>query len=289
MDNNIVKVYYNQFWDGFLENIEGVNVLSIEKYFEKLNIKTKYTINPYEAEILVESYYGGNTLLNLKKWKMTIFFSGEVQYRLPSYIEKYSIVLGTNTSYKNCVPYPLFYAYILSHPFKQAEYKTSFPPKNICSVISNGNSQIRNHILEQFRLNNLHIDMGGKFNNNIGYKVGGAYWESTIIDFYRQYKFVLSFENGVDEYYITEKIINSLKAGVIPIYFGSPNITKYINKDRIIVITPDNVNESIHRVKQIMDDENEWLRIVNQPIFTENVDKILDEAVENTLQIIGQI
>lgn len=44
----------------------------------------------------------------------------------------------------------------------------------------------------------------------------------------RNYKFVLCFENGSYPGYITEKIIDCLVAGVIPVYRGAPDITEYV-------------------------------------------------------------
>lgn len=39
-----------------------------------------------------------------------------------------------------------------------------------------------------------------------------------------QYKFIISYENGICEDYITEKFWRPLIAGSIPIYYGSPSI-----------------------------------------------------------------
>lgn len=44
----------------------------------------------------------------------------------------------------------------------------------------------------------------------------------------RNYKFCLCFENGSYPGYITEKIIDCLVAGVIPVYMGAPDIKEYI-------------------------------------------------------------
>lgn len=42
--------------------------------------------------------------------------------------------------------------------------------------------------------------------------------------FNARYKFVISYENSVCNDYITEKIWRPLTLGVVPIYFGAPNI-----------------------------------------------------------------
>jgi hypothetical protein len=50
----------------------------------------------------------------------------------------------------------------------------------------------------------------------------------------RNYKFALCFENGSYPGYVTEKIIDCLVAGVIPIYMGAPDIVDYIPPELFI-------------------------------------------------------
>lgn len=50
----------------------------------------------------------------------------------------------------------------------------------------------------------------------------------------RPYKFTITMENTAEKGYITEKIVNGLAAGSVPIYFGAPDVTKYFNEDRFI-------------------------------------------------------
>ena len=48
------------------------------------------------------------------------------------------------------------------------------------------------------------------------------------------YKFVFTFENSGYPNLITEKIFDAIYAGSVPIYFGAPNITDYINSSLFI-------------------------------------------------------
>ena len=57
--------------------------------------------------------------------------------------------------------------------------------------------------------------------------------------FYRilaQYKFILSFENAVCDDYITEKFWRPLKLGVVPVYYGSPNIADWLPSNRSAIL-----------------------------------------------------
>ena len=58
------------------------------------------------------------------------------------------------------------------------------------------------------------VDMGGKYGNNVGKAVKDK------IEFLSSYKFSISMENSSGDGYLSEKIIDSLIAGTIPIYYG---------------------------------------------------------------------
>lgn len=54
--------------------------------------------------------------------------------------------------------------------------------------------------------------------------------------FIARYKFVIAYENSVCEDYITEKLWRPLILGVVPIYFGAPNVQVIINTSYIFLI-----------------------------------------------------
>lgn len=53
-------------------------------------------------------------------------------------------------------------------------------------------------------------------------------------DVYQKFKFALSLENVSKEDYLTEKLIDCLTAGIVPIYKGATNVTEYIPKECFI-------------------------------------------------------
>ena len=54
------------------------------------------------------------------------------------------------------------------------------------------------------------------------------------IELYRPFKFVICFENTLNQGYITEKIILALLAGCVPIYLGAPNVSFHISPETFI-------------------------------------------------------
>jgi len=71
-------------------------------------------------------------------------------------------------------------------------------------------------------------DTFGKFD-------GGHY--AVLEDTLKDYRFSLVIENGITNYYFTEKITNCFAAQTIPIYLGAKKIDEFFNPDGIIQIS----------------------------------------------------
>lgn len=75
---------------------------------------------------------------------------------------------------------------------------------------------------ERFKaIETMHADLYGKgFPNSIP--------DGQKVNVIRNYRHAICYENGSYPGYITEKIIDCFRAGVIPIYKGAPDVDKYI-------------------------------------------------------------
>lgn len=96
----------------------------------------------------------------------------------------------------------------------------SEPRDRFCSfVFGNGKPQRRNeffHALQAYKP----VDSAGRWLNNTGYTVDNK------IKFLRHYKFNIAYENESSPGYTTEKILDPLLSGAIPIYWGNPDIAE---------------------------------------------------------------
>ena len=93
------------------------------------------------------------------------------------------------------------------------------------------------------------IDMGGKYNNNIGHPVINK------IKFLSSYKFSIAMENSEGDGYISEKIIESFLSGAIPLYYGDYMIDEYINpKSYILIKSEKDIFKKIEYIKNIDND-----------------------------------
>lgn len=82
-------------------------------------------------------------------------------------------------------------------------------------------------------------------------------------DYLEHYKFSIVIENDIDDYWITEKILNCFATKTVPIYVGSPMVEKIFNPDGIIrlqvediprIIDHLNVNEAYRYRQQAIND-----------------------------------
>ncbi len=108
------------------------------------------------------------------------------------------------------------------------------------------------------------VNSGGKYLNNIGGPVQNK------LEFELNHKFSMAIENSCRDGYTTDRIINSLIANTIPIYWGNPAIGKEFNTKRFINCHEYNsFDEVVQRIKEIDNDDELYLKIINEPIFAE--------------------
>ena len=87
---------------------------------------------------------------------------------------------------------------------------------------------------------------------------------------FTEFKFVIAFENKAIEGYVSEKLINPIFAGCIPVYCGAPDVAKYINPKRIINVNDFSSDEEVfNRMVEINNDHNLFMQIVSQPALVE--------------------
>lgn len=112
------------------------------------------------------------------------------------------------------------------------------------------------------------------------------------IEYLKQFKFNLCPENSDNKGYVTEKIFDAIKAGCIPIYWGSENNPEpeILNQNRILFLKlgGDNV-EVLSKIKQLNEDELAYRVFIEQPIFNVNAAEIIYSHFERLEQKIREI
>lgn len=266
-------LYANTFWGGFDDKSDACHVGFFEHILsEALEVPVVASRDINVCDILLECVNYQGTLLRVKKWKYSILFCGEgCGFPLPSHVNEYSFVMGSKPA-GNFVPCPLYTVYEYCKPFEYSK-RTTVPEKSICSVLSTDKNCRRRTVLQQLA-KRYPIDMGGRLYNNIGYTVPGQYFEKPILDFYSKYKLVVAFENAELDYYITEKILNPIRAGVVPLYMGSPIVSEYIHESRFVHV------DDTRELEKVLQSPEYFLQKANGPIFKKTLEECMREIVQ---------
>lgn len=91
-----------------------------------------------------------------------------------------------------------------------------------CFVASNPRGPERNRFFRALNRRKAVVSAGRHFNNT-----GKPLFDK--MSFLRQFRFNLAFENTSSNGYITEKLVEPLLAGSIPIYWGAPDVGREFN------------------------------------------------------------
>ena len=98
----------------------------------------------------------------------------------------------------------------------------------------------------------------------------------------RQYKFAICFENSYAPGYVTEKIVNAIAGGAIPIYRGAPDVGLYFNTKRMINYDDFGSYEAmINEVVRLDSDDGYYHAFVAQQVFANDIRQQLRLHDEN--------
>lgn len=101
----------------------------------------------------------------------------------------------------------------------------------LISMVSSGKNmceghKYRNYLMETFKTRFSNIDYYGRSFNPFEKK------EDVLNDYY----FSITIENEKYSNYYTEKLMDCFSTGTIPIYYGTPELSKMFNQDGVIIL-----------------------------------------------------
>jgi len=113
------------------------------------------------------------------------------------------------------------------------------------------------------------VDSGGRLFNNIGGPIPGG--SPGKIDFLRNYKFNIAFENRSLPGYTTEKIYEPMAARCLPIYWGNPCIHEEFNPKSFLNYSDFPSEDAlIEKIIELDKDDAKYLEYARQPYFHDN-------------------
>ena len=115
------------------------------------------------------------------------------------------------------------------------------------------------------------VDSGGRFLNNIGSPIQTGV--ESKLNWMRNYKFSITFENSNYPGYTTEKLMHALITDTIPIYWGNPLAGLDFNPKAFINCHDFNsFDEVIELVKEIDQNDSLYREYLSQPYLKDNVE-----------------
>jgi hypothetical protein len=199
-----------------------------------------------------------------------IFYSGESD--MPDFRQCDYSVASVKLADPRHLQLPLYVA----HGEAQAVVKKDDDPEKIlaaktkfCSFIISGYNPHKNgNRVEFFRKLSQYkkVDSGGRKFNNIGSPIPGG--SRGKIEFLRQYKFNIAFENRALPGYTTEKIFEPMMARCLPIYWGDPTINEQFNPRSFLNRADFPSDEAlIEKIIELDNDNEKYLEYLRQPYF----------------------
>lgn len=252
-----IKIDFSDFWGGFDKT---------NNYFYNL-LKDEFEVEiSNRPDYLFFSVFG-NKHLNYKCTK--VFYTGEnvappLGYCHWSFSFDY---LDDPRNYR--LPHYLLYDgyYEL---VKEKYIDDKMTDRQFCSfVVSNGNCRDRNLFFEKLsKYKKVHS--GGRYLNNIGYPINDK------LEFLKNYKFNICFENdahrGYNEHYTTEKLMQSMQANTVGIYYGNTKIEKEFNKKSFIDVRDfSNFDSAIEFIIELDQNNNKYLEILKENCLVSNL------------------
>lgn len=137
------------------------------------------------------------------------------------------------------------------------------------------------------------VDCPGRVLNNMDNTCGermASNWMADKLEFLKQYKFTIAFENSRQDGYTTEKLWQPFLAGSIPIYWGNAVIDRDVNGESFINCNDyDNDFEAvIRRVIEVDNDEELYLYMLSKsPIKNRESFYRKDRLLEFLERVIG--
>ena len=264
-----IKINFVDFYTGFnKEDNEFIDILSLHYNVELSN----------RPDFVFYSCFGYE---HLKYNCVRIFFTGECF--TPDFNEcDYAIGFDRLSFGDRYIRIPLYNLFQYKKVYHQIINRSRITEEELhnkdgfCSFVYS-NCFAQDERTKFFQLLNQYkkVNSGGRYMNNIG----GAVHDKC--KFQSKHKFVIAFENTSYPGYCTEKLVDAFAARAIPIYYGDPQVAEDFNADAFInVHSFISMEEVIKRIKELDNNDNKYLAVVNTSIVKH---KQADDALHDYL------
>lgn len=263
-----------------------------EKFFYKAignYLKEKYEIVFSEdPDFLFYSVYGSGVEHYKYKNCIKIFYGAEGV--LPDFNEcDYAIgsyPMSVNERY-HITPYCLPKPSDRRNPVDLSE-------KKFCNFIysneNNGKGAILRKEFCECLMEYKKVDCPGKVLHNIDLDLeprGGKNWYESKLDFIKNYKFTIAFENASMPGMTSEKLLQPLMVGSVPIYWGDPYVDKIYNQNAYINCNDcSTIEEMVKKVVEIDNNDTKYMEMLTTKSFPDDFYENESEKINEFLEYI---
>ncbi len=256
----MIKINFCDFWPGFESN--NLFLKFLEKYFQ--------VVVDEKPDYLFFSVYGTKHLEYDKCIK--ILYTGEnlvPDFNLCDYaIGFHYIEFGDRyLRFPLYVYYQWYYDSLLRGGSLQQEITNrvdSLTDRKFCNFVYSNNvnsDPVRDAFfteLSKYRK----VDSGGRHLNNIGGPVKDK------LQFIKDYKFTIAFENSSVPGYTTEKLLEPIIAGSLPVYFGSPLVFLDFEPESFIIVkNRDDFDRAIDEIISLDNNDEKYMEMLERNKF----------------------
>ncbi len=265
MDRIKIKVKYRNFWNGF-NPVHHCFFKNLYKDYE-----VEHCDSPDMLFFSVFSKTGKLMSENLPYDCTRVFFTHECvkpNYDHCDYSFSFESANGKNYQISNIYDYEYFDEFLDQIPNEKLQKLQATEKTKFCNFIYfNEKAQDRINFCKQLT-SYKRVDSPGKVLNNlsgVGKRYGGA-WAKDKLDFIKNYKFTIAFENQSSPGYVTEKIFHPFLVKSIPIYWGDPEVTAYFNPESFVNCHDfKDFDEVIQKVTEIDNNDDLYQQYISAP------------------------
>jgi len=253
-----IRVKFMDFWGGFQPQTF---------YPYKMLLKTGYNIilDDNNPDIIIGSVFGRQ----MDNWshKTRIMYTGE---NIKPDFNRCDYFMGFEFSDdERILRLPIYQLHWGNAKPEEKQYffdkKLNTNRNKFCAFIhSNSNAPKRNEFFSKLT-NYKKVDSGGMAFNNIGYRVEDK------LEWLKDYKFCMCFENFSENGYLTEKLLEGMMGGCVPIYWGSESCVDEFNEDSFINWHKyKNDDDVIKRIIELDQNNELYEKVYNEPYLIDN-------------------
>ncbi len=260
-----LSISFHNFWPGFAPQ-SSYFVRALEERFS-------ITIEPLGRDIQFFSVFGRNFPEEvLKSSALKVWFTGEAQDPRDLIYDLYFNFSRNELLGSRSIRLPLWGTYI-----RWWDKGTPLSPDSLtaprvfkrrdkfCNFIFSNPVSFRNEFFTTLNARQR-VDSYGKVLNNMGHRAGDKIL--TLQD----YRFTIAFENFKSLGYVTEKLLEPLAAGSVPIYWGAPECRTDFNPAAFIDASQFSDLEALADHIQRVDGDDQMLAaFCEAPVFANGI------------------